>query len=76
MALYENDLICIFMNINENFKNYGKTIELKNVPTCTKNHISAATHSRTLHLVSIQSLDIALLLDGQKCKLSHFHNKN
>ena len=35
MALYENYLICIFMNINENLKNEGKTIELKNegVPT-------------------------------------------
>ena len=42
MALYENYLICIFMNINENFKNEDKTIELKNgaVPTCTKILIS------------------------------------
>ena len=28
MVLYENDLICIFMNINENLKNEGKTIGL------------------------------------------------
>ena len=42
MALYENYLICIFMNINENFKNKGKPIELKNatVPTYTKILIS------------------------------------
>ena len=31
MALNENDLICIVLNINENLKNEDKTIELKNI---------------------------------------------
>ena len=74
MALYENYLICIFMNINENLKNEGKTIELKNSGVPTKILIS----QRQLNLqhftcFQILSLDKAHLPDGQKCKLSHFH---
>ena len=52
MALYENFLICIFMNINENLKNECKTIELKNEGVPTKKLISAATQSTTLNLLS------------------------
>ena len=38
MILYENELICIFMNyINENLKNEGKTIELK-YGVCLQKH--------------------------------------
>ena len=52
MALHENFLICIFMNINENLKNEGKTIELNNEGVSTNTHISAATQSTTLNLLS------------------------
>ena len=52
MALYENYLICIVMNINENLKNEGKTIELKNEDVPTKILISAATQSTTLNMLS------------------------
>ena len=38
-----------------------------------KTRISAATHPRTINLVSIQILDIALLSDGLICKVSNFH---
>ena len=52
MALYENYLICIFMNINENLKTEGKTIELKNEGVPTNILISAATQSTRLNLLS------------------------
>ena len=36
-------------------------------------HISAATHPRTLNLVSNQLLDLAHLHDGWLCKYFNFH---
>ena len=53
MILYENELICIFMNyINENLKNEGKTIELKYGVCLQNTPISAAIYLRTINLVS------------------------
>ena len=53
MALYENYLICILMNIKENFKKLGQNHWIKEWD-CTymyiNTHISGALHPRTLHL--------------------------
>ena len=41
--------------------------------TFKNTRIATTTHPRILKFVPKQLLDIALLFDGQICKLSHFH---
>ena len=36
-------------------------------------HISAATHPRLLNIVSNKRLDITIIPNGRKCKLSYFN---
>ena len=52
IILYENYLIFIFMNININLLDKGKTTKEKKGVYLQKTHISAATHPRTLNLIS------------------------
>ena len=48
-----------------NFRELGCTYKLT--------HISAATHPRLLNIVSIKRLDITIVPNGRKCKLSYFN---
>ena len=50
-------------NILGNFKDWGYTYK--------NTHVSAATHAKTLNLVSNYFEDVSLLHDGQICKLSN-----
>ena len=61
VVLYENNLICIFMNINENFCNERKN--LRKIKGCTykMTNVSPTMCSSVSNLVPIQCLDIVLL---------------
>ena len=61
VVLYENDLICIFMNINENFCIERKN--LRKIKGCTykMTNVSPTLCSSVSNLVQIQCLDIVLL---------------
>ena len=61
VVLYENYLICIFMNINENFCNERKN--LRKIKGCTykMTNISPTMCFSVSNLVQIQSLNIVLL---------------
>ena len=61
VVLYENDLICKFMNINENFCNERKN--LRKIKGCTykMTNISPSMCSSVSNLVPIQCFDIVLL---------------
>ena len=61
VVLYENYLICIFMNINENFCNERRN--LRKIKGCTykMTNISPTMCSSVLNLVPIKCLDIVLL---------------
>ena len=61
VVLYENYLICIFMNINENFCN--ETKNLRKIKGCTykMTNVSPTMCSSVSNLVPIQCLDIVLL---------------
>ena len=63
VALYENYLICMFMNINENFSNERKKI-LEKIKGCTYkiNNVSPTMCCSVSNLVQIQCLDIVPLL--------------
>ena len=60
VVLYENYLICIFMNINENFSNERKN--LRKIKGCTYKitNVSPTMCSSVSNLVPIQCLDMAL----------------
>ena len=61
VVLYENYLICIFMNIKENFCNERKN--LRKIKGCTykMTNISPIMRSSVSNLVPIQCFDIVLL---------------
>ena len=61
VVLYENYLICIFMNIKENFCNERKN--LRKIKGCTykMTNISPTMCSSVSNLVPIQCLDTVLL---------------
>ena len=61
VVLYENYLICIFMNINENFYNERKN--LRKITGCTykKTNVTPTMCPSVSNLVPIQCLDILLL---------------
>ena len=61
VVVYENYLICIFININENFSNERKIP--RKIKGCTYKitNVSPTMCSSVSNLVSIQCLDIALL---------------
>ena len=61
VVLYENDLICIFMNINENFCIERKY--LRKIKGCAykMTNVSPTMCSSASNLVPIQCLDIVLL---------------
>ena len=61
VVLYENDLISIFININENFRNERQN--LRKIKGCTYKitNISAALSPSVSNLVPNQCLDIVLL---------------
>ena len=60
-VLYENYLICIFMNINENFCNERKNLPKIKGCTYKKTNISPTMCFSVSNLVPIQYLDIVLL---------------
>ena len=62
VVLYENCLISIFMNINENFSNERKK-NLRKIKGCTYKitNVSPTMCSSVSNLVPIQCLDIVLL---------------
>ena len=64
VVLYVNDLICIFMNINENFCIKRKS--LRKIKGCTykMTNVSPTMCSSVSNLVPIQCLDIVLLSFG------------
>ena len=61
VVLYENYLICIFMNINENFCNERK--KFRKIKGCSykMTKVSPTMCSSESNLVPIQCLDIVLL---------------
>ena len=60
MVLYENYLICIFMNINENFSNEKKIFEKLRDVHVKLPYVSPTMCSSVSNLVPIQCLDIVL----------------
>ena len=60
-VLYENYLICIFMNINDNFSNERKNLWKSKGCTYKMTNVSPTMCSSVSNLVPIQCLDIVLL---------------
>ena len=58
VVLYENDLICIFMNINENFSNERKNLRKNMGCTYKIINVSPTMCSSVSNLVPIKCLDI------------------
>ena len=61
VVLYENYVICIFMNINENFSNERKNLRKNKGCTYKITNVSPTMCSSVSNLVPIQCLDIVLL---------------
>ena len=61
VVLYENYLICIFMNINENFSNERNILRKFKGYTYKITNVSPTICSSVSNLVPIQCLDIVLL---------------
>ena len=69
VVLYENYLICIFMNINRNFCNERLNLRKNKGSTYKMTNVSPTMCSSVSNLVPIQSLYIVLLPQGIICKI-------